>query len=72
MLLGLAPERIRSAPDLLAQVRAREHRVPPLWDGHAAERIVDVLADRAEEEEPWLVAAAIRAEPLAIQQQRAR
>lgn len=58
MLLGLAPERIRSAPDLLAQVRAREHRVPPLWDGHAAERIVDVLAERAEEE-PVLAAAAI-------------
>jgi UDP-N-acetylglucosamine 2-epimerase (non-hydrolysing) len=63
MLLGLAPERIRSAPDLLAQVRAREHRVPPLWDGHAAERIVDVLTDRQEEEQPWLVAAAIDAQP---------
>ncbi len=44
MLLGLAPERIRQAPELLAQVRERPHRVPPLWDGRAAERIVDVLA----------------------------
>jgi UDP-N-acetylglucosamine 2-epimerase (non-hydrolysing) len=44
MLLGLKPERIREAPDLLAQVRERAHRVPPLWDGHAAGRIVDVLA----------------------------
>ncbi|HSZ15142.1 MAG TPA: UDP-N-acetylglucosamine 2-epimerase (non-hydrolyzing) [Solirubrobacteraceae bacterium] len=43
LLLGLAPERIREAPELLAQVRARPHRVPPLWDGHAAERMVDVL-----------------------------
>jgi UDP-N-acetylglucosamine 2-epimerase (non-hydrolysing) len=44
MLLGLAPERIREAPELLAEVRGREHRIPPLWDGRAAERIVDVLA----------------------------
>ncbi len=46
MLLGLAPERIRDAPELLARVRARSHRIPPLWDGHAAERIVDVLDAR--------------------------
>jgi UDP-N-acetylglucosamine 2-epimerase (non-hydrolysing) len=44
LLLGLAPERIRDARELLAQVAARSHQVPPLWDGHAAERIVDVLA----------------------------
>ncbi|MGD0452355.1 MAG: UDP-N-acetylglucosamine 2-epimerase (non-hydrolyzing) [Solirubrobacteraceae bacterium] len=44
LLLGLAPARIRDAPELLAAVRARSHQVPPLWDGHAAERIVDVLA----------------------------
>jgi UDP-N-acetylglucosamine 2-epimerase (non-hydrolysing) len=44
LLLGLAPQRIREAPELLEQVRTRPHRVPPLWDGHAAERIVDVLA----------------------------
>jgi hypothetical protein len=44
LLLGLAPERIRDAPELLAQVRVRPHQVPPLWDGHAAGRIVDVLA----------------------------
>jgi UDP-N-acetylglucosamine 2-epimerase (non-hydrolysing) len=47
LLLGLAPERIRDAPELLAQVRTRAHRIPPLWDGHAAERIVDVLAGKA-------------------------
>jgi UDP-N-acetylglucosamine 2-epimerase (non-hydrolysing) len=45
MLLGLAPERIRDAPELLAEVRTRAHQIPPLWDGHAAERIVDVLAE---------------------------
>lgn len=49
MLLGLAPERIREAPELLAQVRERSHRVPPLWDGHAAERIVDVLGAQVAE-----------------------
>lgn len=44
LLLGLAPEQIRDVPELLVQVRARSHRIPPLWDGHAAQRIVDVLA----------------------------
>jgi len=44
MLLGLAPERIRDVSELLDQVRMRPHRVPPLWDGRAAERIVGVLA----------------------------
>jgi UDP-N-acetylglucosamine 2-epimerase (non-hydrolysing) len=44
VLLGLAPERIGEAPRLIAEIRDRPHRVPPLWDGHAAERIVEVLA----------------------------
>ncbi|HTC72349.1 MAG TPA: UDP-N-acetylglucosamine 2-epimerase (non-hydrolyzing), partial [Solirubrobacteraceae bacterium] len=44
VLLGLAPQRIGEAPRLIAETRDRPHRVPPLWDGHAAERIVDVLA----------------------------
>jgi UDP-N-acetylglucosamine 2-epimerase (non-hydrolysing) len=44
LLLGLDPERIREAPELLERVRAREHQVPPLWDGRAAGRIADVLA----------------------------
>jgi UDP-N-acetylglucosamine 2-epimerase (non-hydrolysing) len=43
-LLGLAPERISEVPALLAQVRERPARIPPGWDGRAAERIVDVLA----------------------------
>src|SRR3954452_806954 len=44
MLLRLAPERIADVPRLLA---ARSHGadVPPLWDGRAAGRLVDVLAD---------------------------
>jgi UDP-N-acetylglucosamine 2-epimerase (non-hydrolysing) len=43
-LLGLAPERISEVPGLIAAAAGREHRVPPLWDGAAAERIVRVLA----------------------------
>ncbi len=44
VLLGLAPERIREAPALIASARTRRTHVPPLWDGRASERIVDVLA----------------------------
>ena len=43
-LLGLSPARIREVPALLAAGRAARARVPPVWDGHAAERIVDVLS----------------------------
>jgi UDP-N-acetylglucosamine 2-epimerase (non-hydrolysing) len=43
-LLGLRPERIAEVPQLIAAARGREARVPPLWDGHAAERVADVLA----------------------------
>jgi UDP-N-acetylglucosamine 2-epimerase (non-hydrolysing) len=43
-LLGLDPARIGDAPALLDEARERETQVPPLWDGHAAERIVDVLS----------------------------
>ncbi|HET6449333.1 MAG TPA: UDP-N-acetylglucosamine 2-epimerase (non-hydrolyzing) [Conexibacter sp.] len=42
-LLGLDPARIDEAPALIEQARARPARIPPLWDGRAAERIVDVL-----------------------------
>jgi hypothetical protein len=30
-------------PGLLAEARNKEARIPPLWDGKASERIVDVL-----------------------------
>jgi UDP-N-acetylglucosamine 2-epimerase (non-hydrolysing) len=43
-LLGLDPARIAEVPALLDEARGREAEVPPLWDGHAAERIVDVLS----------------------------
>jgi UDP-N-acetylglucosamine 2-epimerase (non-hydrolysing) len=43
-LLGLAPERIAEVPGLVAAARERTADVPPLWDGRAASRLVDVLA----------------------------
>jgi UDP-N-acetylglucosamine 2-epimerase (non-hydrolysing) len=43
-LLGLDPARIGEVPALLAEAREKPAQVPPLWDGKAASRIVDVLA----------------------------
>lgn len=43
-LLGLDPERIREVPGLLVAARDLAASVPPLWDGSAAQRTVDVLA----------------------------
>jgi UDP-N-acetylglucosamine 2-epimerase (non-hydrolysing) len=42
-LLGLRPERIAEIPSALA-ARSAGSKVPAMWDGHAAERIADVLA----------------------------
>ncbi len=47
-LLGLDPRRIAEVPALLAKAAERKTRVPDLWDGHAAQRIVDVLAEELE------------------------
>jgi UDP-N-acetylglucosamine 2-epimerase (non-hydrolysing) len=44
VLLGLAPERIREVPELIAQAPTAAD-VPPGWDGAAAERVVDVLLE---------------------------
>jgi UDP-N-acetylglucosamine 2-epimerase (non-hydrolysing) len=43
-LLGLDPERILEVPDLLRAAGSRPTAIPEGWDGHAAGRIVDVLA----------------------------
>jgi UDP-N-acetylglucosamine 2-epimerase (non-hydrolysing) len=43
-LLGLAPERIAEIPALLSGNGHGPRQVPPGWDGHAAARIVAVLA----------------------------
>jgi UDP-N-acetylglucosamine 2-epimerase (non-hydrolysing) len=42
-LLGLEPERIRDVPALLAARGPAPAESPPLWDGRAAERVVDVV-----------------------------
>jgi len=46
-LLGLDPARIREIPSLLSSPSgaASPDGGPDLWDGHAAERVADVLAD---------------------------
>jgi UDP-N-acetylglucosamine 2-epimerase (non-hydrolysing) len=44
MLIGLRPDRIAEVPALLEEVRTQPPRKPPLWDGRASERIVNVLA----------------------------
>jgi UDP-N-acetylglucosamine 2-epimerase (non-hydrolysing) len=44
VLLGLEPERIRETPGLLREVAERPRTIPDGWDGHAAERIVEVVA----------------------------
>jgi UDP-N-acetylglucosamine 2-epimerase (non-hydrolysing) len=46
-LLGLRPERIEEIPALMAAVNERRSSVPPLWDGQAARRIVDVIEQQA-------------------------
>ena len=46
MLLGLRPERVAELPALVEEIRGREAKVPPLWDGAAAGRIVEVLLER--------------------------
>jgi UDP-N-acetylglucosamine 2-epimerase (non-hydrolysing) len=45
VLLGLRPDRIAELPALVEEIRARAAKVPPLWDGAAAGRIVEVLLE---------------------------
>jgi len=42
-LLGLDPAAIATIPASLAKRPAKRLKPPPLWDGHASERIADVL-----------------------------
>jgi UDP-N-acetylglucosamine 2-epimerase (non-hydrolysing) len=43
-LLGLEPAAIATIPGALAERRAAPAEPPPLWDGHAAERVAEVVA----------------------------
>jgi UDP-N-acetylglucosamine 2-epimerase (non-hydrolysing) len=43
-VLGAQPERITEVPELLRSAGGKDVKPPPLWDGRAGERIVDVLA----------------------------
>jgi UDP-N-acetylglucosamine 2-epimerase (non-hydrolysing) len=43
-LLGLDPGAIGEIPAALAERPSERPEPPPLWDGHAAERIADILA----------------------------
>jgi UDP-N-acetylglucosamine 2-epimerase (non-hydrolysing) len=43
-LLGLDPAAIASIPTALAERSAERPEPPPLWDGHASDRIADTLA----------------------------
>jgi UDP-N-acetylglucosamine 2-epimerase (non-hydrolysing) len=43
-LVGRDPERMLSTAHALLPQSGRSHRIPDLWDGHASDRIADVLA----------------------------
>jgi UDP-N-acetylglucosamine 2-epimerase (non-hydrolysing) len=43
ILVGTSPERIVSASRCIISGEPRQHRIPDLWDGRAAERIVAIL-----------------------------
>src|SRR5262245_14675971 len=43
VVLGVQPDRIGEIPSLIAMARGKDFSVPPLWDGRAAVRVVDVL-----------------------------
>lgn len=43
VVTGSAPEKILAAAEQILNGNARQGTVPPLWDGHTAERIVEIL-----------------------------
>jgi UDP-N-acetylglucosamine 2-epimerase (non-hydrolysing) len=42
-LIGTNPDNIKPALDTLFAGQWKKGGIPPLWDGHAAERIVDII-----------------------------
>jgi UDP-N-acetylglucosamine 2-epimerase len=43
LLIGTDPSKIRAAAQQVLSGKGKPGRIPPFWDGHAAERIVEVL-----------------------------
>ena len=43
ILSGPDPEKVRAAADDILNGRVKSGRIPDLWDGHTAERILEVL-----------------------------
>lgn len=56
-LLGLDPGRIAEVPRLIDTLQKRPHRIPDKWDGHAASRIVDVLAAGSPSDRPGITSS---------------
>lgn len=46
-LVGRDPQRLLIQMEAILSGRWRKGRIPPLWDGHAAERIADVILNRS-------------------------
>ena len=44
-LIGTDPEAVKPALDLLFSGQWKKGAIPPLWDGHTAERIVEILLE---------------------------
>ncbi len=51
-LLGVDPERTGRAVDEVLAGHGRDGRIPELWDGRAAERILNILAPPVASEAP--------------------
>ena len=47
VLVGRDPEKLRRELSLVLAGKAKKGTVPPLWDGHAGERIADILVGRS-------------------------
>ena len=56
-LLGLDPRALLRVPALLDAAGARVQPAIPGWDGHAAERLAEILAAELAHDEPLVAAA---------------
>jgi UDP-N-acetylglucosamine 2-epimerase (non-hydrolysing) len=52
-LVGTDPARILAEVRRILQVPSKSEQIPELWDGHAAERIVDILRHRCFKQGGW-------------------